>query len=78
MSYQNDWHVFFGCEKLAAVWEAIELWRIIKENLEVSYKFVSLFKLLEQLPNQQLLIFVMSLWYIWKRRNEKQIVLSIC
>jgi len=71
-SYENDWHVFFVFDKLASLWEVAEIWHIIKENQEVADGFVSLFfQLLEQLPNQQLLIFAMTLWYIWKRRNEK-------
>jgi len=51
--YENDRHIFFGCEKLEAVWEAAGLWHIIKENLEVTYGYVTLFfQLLEQLPHQ--------------------------
>jgi len=54
------------------VWKAAGLWHVIKENLEVVDGYVSLFfQLLEQLPHQQVLMFVMTLWSIWKKRNEK-------
>lgn len=70
--YKNDWHVYFGCDKLEVVWEVARLCHIIKENLVVANGFATLFfQLFEQLPHQQLLIFVMTLWCIWKRRNEK-------
>jgi len=57
---------------LQAIREAANLWHIIMENLETADGFVSLFfQLLEQLPQQQLLTFVMTLWCIWKGRNDR-------
>ena len=71
-SFENDWHVFFGCEKLEPVWSAAYLWHVIRENLEIADRFVSLFfQLLDFLQHEQLLSFVMTLWCIWKRRNDK-------
>jgi hypothetical protein len=52
-SYEDDWHVFFGCKKLEALWEAAGLWHVIKENPEAADGFVSFFfQLLEQLPHR--------------------------
>ena len=71
-SYKNDLHVLFGFDGLEVVWEATNLWHISKENLKIVDSFVSLFfQLLKQLPQQQLLTFVMTWWCIWKRRNDK-------
>ncbi|XP_024630834.1 uncharacterized protein [Medicago truncatula] len=71
-SYENDWYVFFGCAKLEEVRSAADLWHIIQDNLETADDFVALFfKLLESLHHQQLFDFVMTLWCIWKRRNNK-------
>jgi len=51
--YENDWRVFFGCEKLEAMWEAVGHWHIIKENMEVANRYVTFFfQLLEQLLHQ--------------------------
>jgi len=70
--YKNDYHVFFGYDELEELWEAINLWHVIKDYLEIADGFVSLFfQLLEKLPQQQLLTFVLTLWCIWKRRKDK-------
>jgi len=55
-SFENDWHVFFGCEKLEPVWSAAGLWNIIRESLEIADGFISLFfQLLDFLQHEQLL-----------------------
>lgn len=57
---------FWMCKIIAC------LWHIIQENLEISDDFVALFfQLLEFLHHKQLLDFVMTLWCIWKRQNDK-------
>lgn len=71
-SYENDWHLFFGCDETKSVWEEAELWHIISANLERAGGFVALFfQLLEELLYHQISTFTMTLWGIWKRRNNK-------
>lgn len=71
-SYENDWHLFFGCDETKSVWEEAELWHIISANLERAGGFVALFfQLLEELLYHQISTFTMTLWDIWKRRNNK-------
>jgi hypothetical protein len=71
-SFENDWHVFFGCNKVEEVWAEVGLWNFIRDRLKIANGFIDLFfQLLELLSQQNLHMFAMTLWCIWKRRNEK-------
>jgi len=68
----NDWYVFFGCNKVEEVWVEAGLWNFIQDKLEIADGFVDLFfQLLELLYHDSLHMFAMTMWCIWKRRNEK-------
>ncbi|GAU39798.1 hypothetical protein TSUD_219730 [Trifolium subterraneum] len=71
-SFENDWHVFFGCNKVEEVWAEARLWSFIRDKLEIADGFVALFfQLLELLSQHNLHMFAMTMWCIWKRRNDK-------
>jgi len=71
-SYENDWHVFFGCNKVEEVWVETGLWNFIHDKLEMADGFVDLFfQLLVLLSHDSLHMFAMTMWCIWKRINEK-------
>jgi len=71
-SYENDWHIFFECHKVEEVWVAAGLWNFIKDKLKTADGFVDLFfQLFNRLAQENLHMFAMTMWCIWKRRNEK-------
>jgi ribonuclease HI len=71
-NFENEWHIFVGCRKAQEIWEEADLWSIIDGLIDMADGFVSLFfQLLQRLSQVQLCNFVMGLWCIWKRRNEK-------
>jgi hypothetical protein len=71
-NFENDWHIFFGCEKAKEIWEEAGLWSIIDGLIDTAEGFVTLFfQLLLQLSQHQIINLVLGLWCIWKRRNEK-------
>jgi len=71
-NYENEWHIFFSCQKAQEVWEIASLWGMISGEFGTADGFKSLFfHMLEQLEQDQLIAFVTGLWCIWKRRNDK-------
>ncbi|KAK2404967.1 hypothetical protein QL285_054266 [Trifolium repens] len=71
-NFENEWHIFFGCEKAQEIWEEAGLWYLIEGMFETADGFVSLFfKLLDLLSQHLVFQFVSALWCIWKRRNQK-------
>ena len=71
-SYENDWHVFFGCNKVEEVWAEARLWNFIHDKLETVDGFVDLFfQLIKLLSHDNVHMFAMTMWCIWKHRNEK-------
>ncbi|KAK2434249.1 hypothetical protein QL285_019418 [Trifolium repens] len=70
-NFENEWHLFFGCEKAQEIWEEAGLWYLIEGMFETADGFVSLFfKLLDLLSQHLVFQFVSALWCIWKRRNQ--------
>jgi hypothetical protein len=54
------------------IWVEAGLWNFINDKLETADGFVDLFfQLLERLAKENLHMFAMNMWCIWKRRNEK-------
>lgn len=72
-NYENEWHIFFSCQKAQELWEIASLWGMISGEFGTADGFKSLlfFHMLEQLEQDQLIAFVTGLWCIWKRRNDK-------
>lgn len=54
------------------VWAKTRFWYFINDKFETADDFVEIFfKLREQLAQENLHMFDMTMWCIWKRRNEK-------
>jgi hypothetical protein len=71
-NFENEWHIFFGCVKAQETWEVAGLWPQIAGLFESANGFVSFFfHLLQLLSQNEIILFVASLWSIWKRRNQK-------
>jgi hypothetical protein len=71
-NYENEWHIFFSCQKAQELWEIASLSGMISGEFGTADGFKSLFfHMLEQLEQDQLIAFVTGLWCIWKRRNDK-------
>ncbi|KHN48222.1 hypothetical protein glysoja_007891, partial [Glycine soja] len=71
-NFENSWHVVFGCEQVLNVWNSSNIWNNIFDQVLQAEDIVSLiFNLLETLPIEIAIKFVLVLWCIWTRRNDK-------
>jgi hypothetical protein len=71
-NFENEWHIFFGCVKAQETWEVAGLWPQIEGLFESANGFVSFFfHLLHLLSQNEIILFVASLWSIWKRQDKK-------
>lgn len=70
-SFENEWHLFFGCSKAQQVWEAMGLWESIAPDFEIAEGAVDLFfKLLDNFNSDAKIDLAAGLWCIWKLRND--------
>jgi len=71
-NYENDWHVFIGCEEAKKVWQAAGLWGKIEEVAGSATSFADcIFSLLCRLTSNMRNDMAMMLWCLWCRRNDK-------
>ncbi|GAU36460.1 hypothetical protein TSUD_166260 [Trifolium subterraneum] len=71
-TYENEWHVFLGCEKAKRIWIEAGLWDDIAQLVVAANSFNSLvFSFMTVNLEQKCSDFVMIMWCLWKRRNEK-------
>jgi ribonuclease HI len=71
-TYENEWHLFIGCEKAKRVWIAAGLWDDISQVVVAANSFNSLvFSFLTVHLEKKCSDFVLIMWCLWKRRNEK-------
>jgi ribonuclease HI len=71
-NYENDWHVFIGCEEVKTVWRTAGLWDLIAETVADAASFADcFFSLLCRLTADECKDIAMILWCIWRRRNDK-------
>lgn len=69
---ENEWHLFFECQCAEAVWRASGLWNDIQSMVMEAEGFkASFFKILDLLQEGPRKCFVMMLWCLWKRKNER-------
>jgi len=72
-NYENDWHVFIGCEAAKQVWQVAGLWDIIMDAAAaVSNNFAEcIFQLSCRCSKQMCQDIAMMLWCFWRRQNDK-------
>jgi len=71
-NYENDWHVFIGCEEAKNVWRTAGMWELIENVAVIADIFVDcIFSLLCRLSVHQCNDMAMMLWCLWRRRNDK-------
>lgn len=69
---ETSWHVFLDCPSSNICWQKLNLWHIIEPFLLVSNDFSALFfQVIKHLSAENVSIFAMTLWSIWKSRNLK-------
>lgn len=70
--HENSWHVFFDCEFGISCWRRAQLWTIIEPILLQVESFAEVFfTILSSFDSNVRCSFVMIVWSIWKRRNDK-------
>jgi len=71
-NYENDWHVFIGCEEAKRVWREAWLWDKINNNSATANSLTEcVFSLFCSCYEQVCSDIAIMLWYIWRRRNNK-------
>lgn len=69
---ENLWHLFFDCPSSVECWEEQRLWSHIYPRMLQADSFSELcFQVLGSLNAPQRATFVVTLWSIWRQRNEK-------
>ncbi|CAH9126141.1 unnamed protein product, partial [Cuscuta epithymum] len=67
---ENNWHIFLNCNESVAAWCHVGLWDKIEFVMQQAECFGELFMLvLEKFMAEELRIFAMTAWSIWRRRN---------
>jgi len=70
--YKDNSHLFFDCDKSISCWQQSGLWNDILQSIHPSASFAeNIFSILQQFDNHQKQVFVVTLWSIWKHRNNK-------
>jgi hypothetical protein len=71
-TFENEWHLFIGCDSAKKVWMEAGLWDMIQEHVDNATGFENLcFSILAAAQEPIKSDIVMVLWCVWKRRNEK-------
>lgn len=70
---ENDWHVFFGCEKAILVWQQAGLWSTISSNVHQAEGITYFLSNLRNSIASESLCSKISiiLWSLWRQRNDK-------
>lgn len=70
--YGNEWCLFVGCGNAKEVWMTVGLWDSLSHFMANAMDFASFFfDIIQNWQQYNVLDFVMMLWCISKRRNEK-------
>jgi hypothetical protein len=66
-NYENDWHVFLGCEEAKDVWRMAGLWEQIQGTMNVATGFADcIFSLIRRLSSDKSNDIAMMLWCLWR------------
>lgn len=71
-NYENDWHIFIGCEVGKQVWIEAGLWDTITAGIGSATGLAAhLFSIFCRLPNELCRDIAALLWCLWRCRNDK-------
>ena len=69
---EDSTHMFFMCSKSMLCWQRIGLWSPLMGAFDTNANFpTNVFAILQHLDQQQKQVFGVTLWSIWKHRNNK-------
>jgi hypothetical protein len=68
---EDSMHLFFACAKSVVRWQHTGLWQSILTSLDNSIFTLNVFAVLQHLDGQEKHVFGVTLWNIWKNRNNK-------
>jgi hypothetical protein len=69
---EDSTHLFFMCNKSMICWQRSGLWSILMAVFDIDASFpTNVFAILHHLDQQQKQVFSVTLWSIWKHRNNK-------
>jgi len=71
-NYENDWHVFIGCEEAKSVWQTAGLWELIRDTVNNATSFADcFFSSLRRLTSDKSNDIALMFWCLWRHRNDK-------
>jgi len=69
---ETQMHAFFVCSKAVSCWELLGVHNTIHDLLLNANTFTSMFfDLMDKLQTQEQVLVAMTLWSLWKSRNNK-------
>jgi len=69
---EDSTHLFFMCNKSIICWQRSGLWSLLMAVFDIDASFpTNVFAILQHLDQQQKKVFSVTLWSIWKHRNNK-------
>jgi hypothetical protein len=69
---KDNTHLFFMCNKSMLCWQRIGFWSPLMVVFDIDASFsINVFAILQHLDQQQKQVFSVTLWSIWKHRNNK-------
>ena len=69
---EDSTHLLFTCDKSKICWQRSGLWSLFVVVFDIDASFpTNVFAILQHLDQQQKHVFSVTLWSIWKHRNNK-------